>query len=458
MKTVRIMAASAVGKDGTFYAIGGAYTDVFKLVEAWKPGEAAWTAVAPLSAPRLGLAAAADRDGKIYALGGSDGMGTEPVSQPTVEIFDPVAGSWSMGAPMATERYEPAAVLGSDGAIYAIGGHGAMHATTNSVERYDPKTSQWSPVANMIHVRAGHAAAVGRDGRDLRDGRPRRGGFPGARLDGGLRAEARCVAQLALSSSQWTSIAQIGEPPSDRQSCTRGSQQSERACRTRPRRGTRSRTRASRPGPGTQQASGNAHGAPSGASPAPTRWQRLGGIVGMSSEQPPEQQSGGRPARPVRPGKAGPKGMRSDELHEIRFIVQRVRAGARPPNRPSRPPRRPSKPLGGRERILRQLGERRRGFHPGRRCSSPWLPQASGRKRVFKVVRDDRLSGGQSVQRPFPCARTPAEAERVRITVLQELVALRRGVRLEPLGLTFRTAADDDAILIERTKSEPETA
>ena len=79
--------------------------------------------------------------GQVHVIGGTRGG---PVITPvtTHNIFDPATDNWapSGGTPLATARAYHAAVTGTDGAIYAIGGVDGVGNALSSVERLDPVT------------------------------------------------------------------------------------------------------------------------------------------------------------------------------------------------------------------------------------------------------------------------------------------------------------------------------
>jgi len=84
---------------------------------------------APLPAPRGGLGAATMQtpDGqRVYAVGGRDASN---VVSSRVDIYDPVADTWSAGPDLPAPR-ERAAVVQLDGRLYVIGGGDAAGATT----------------------------------------------------------------------------------------------------------------------------------------------------------------------------------------------------------------------------------------------------------------------------------------------------------------------------------------
>jgi len=156
--------APSPGSDLVLYAIGGdggANANAIGVVETFDPtAPAAWANnVTTLPGQALtGLAATTLAD-RIHVIGGTRGG---PVITPaaTHNIFDPATSTWSSGANLATARAYHAAVTGTDGAVYAIGGVDGGGNVLASVERFDPVAGTWSPVASMPTARSGLAACV----------------------------------------------------------------------------------------------------------------------------------------------------------------------------------------------------------------------------------------------------------------------------------------------------------
>ena len=99
-----------------------------------------------MSTPRHGHAAVTGSDGRIYAIGGTAG----PNIYNTVERYDPSNNTWATVAPVPTARWGLAAATGGDGCIYAIGGiTGPPGTILNVVEAYDPGSNSWTTVAPM---------------------------------------------------------------------------------------------------------------------------------------------------------------------------------------------------------------------------------------------------------------------------------------------------------------------
>jgi N-acetylneuraminic acid mutarotase len=95
---------------------------------------------------------------KLYLFGGLGGS-----SEGKVQIYDPAANKWSLGAPMPFAAGSSlSAVIG--GKLYVAGGI-VGSSTTNRLARYDPATNTWAELAPMPAAR-NHAAAA-TDGKKL---------------------------------------------------------------------------------------------------------------------------------------------------------------------------------------------------------------------------------------------------------------------------------------------------
>lgn len=121
-----------------------------------------WSAIQPISNPRVEHAAATGPDGMVYIVGGTD---DQSGTIKTMEKYNALlGGAWSAAASMSTPRAQLAFVFGTDGYLYAIGGV-TGNISTNLVERYNTATGTWATMAPLNAKRSQLAAAVGPDGR-----------------------------------------------------------------------------------------------------------------------------------------------------------------------------------------------------------------------------------------------------------------------------------------------------
>ncbi len=160
MPTARERAAAA-GLDGVIYVAGGSdgstpeTSSPLKTMEAYHVSTNTWKRRAHMRTARDGAAAVAGTDGRIYIIGGYDGSG----SLSSVEAYDPATNAWTTETSMNTPRDGLAAVLGADGQIYAIGGENGAEALS-TVEIYNFTTRTWVPGPSMSTARVNLAAAT----------------------------------------------------------------------------------------------------------------------------------------------------------------------------------------------------------------------------------------------------------------------------------------------------------
>ena len=142
MLTARYHAAATRGLDGRVYVFGGRTSvGVATTAEVYNPTTNAWSTVRAPVTGRVGASALTAADGRIYLFGGgSDASGTVTVS--TVEIYDPVANTWSAGPALTTTRMFSGSVVGADGRMYLAGGYtGSNYQATATTFSQSPSSS-----------------------------------------------------------------------------------------------------------------------------------------------------------------------------------------------------------------------------------------------------------------------------------------------------------------------------
>jgi N-acetylneuraminic acid mutarotase len=123
-----------------------------------------WTIVAPLpDATWRPSAAVSGSNGLMYAIGGINGSG--PPSTNEVFVYNPAWNTWSAAPPLvAGPRRNLAAAMDNLGRIYAIAGY-TPEFPLATVERFDPALGYWQSLPALPDARQGLAAATGGDGR-----------------------------------------------------------------------------------------------------------------------------------------------------------------------------------------------------------------------------------------------------------------------------------------------------
>src|SRR3712207_5410042 len=99
-----------------------------------------------MTTPRWGLAAVMASNGKLYAFGG----GNDTTGFTIVEEYDPTTDVWTTRGSM-TSVGAFMGVASLNGKIYLIGGERAG-GTSALVEEYDPATGGWTSRASMPTV------------------------------------------------------------------------------------------------------------------------------------------------------------------------------------------------------------------------------------------------------------------------------------------------------------------
>lgn len=99
-------------------------------------------AEAPRARSRYGAVA---HDGKLYVIGGRDATDTLIAD---IDVFDPLANTWSSPTTWGEAPSDFGAFVEGDG-IYVAGGYDAAYTPLTSLTRLDPSTLQATPLANM---------------------------------------------------------------------------------------------------------------------------------------------------------------------------------------------------------------------------------------------------------------------------------------------------------------------
>jgi len=135
---------------GRLYSFGGVSNRVF----VYNSGANAWSEVAPMRFDHGNTAAVAVIDNRIYVAGGTgSGMtGNE------LEVYDPVANTWTTLASMAVPRNHCAGGA-INGRFYVAAGRGSDNAA-DALEVYDPLANRWTRLPSMPTGRSGIGAAV----------------------------------------------------------------------------------------------------------------------------------------------------------------------------------------------------------------------------------------------------------------------------------------------------------
>lgn len=145
--------------------------NTFNAVEVYDPASNTWTTKSPMPTARLGLGAAVVNN-LIYAVGGDGWCNSSVgnLTTATVEVYDPSADTWSTGQPLTggqsftgcnttpwVTAFAGASAQVVNGLMYAMGGYYDSGLSNGTVEVFDPIANSWSTTAAVRPVKSSGA-------------------------------------------------------------------------------------------------------------------------------------------------------------------------------------------------------------------------------------------------------------------------------------------------------------
>jgi hypothetical protein len=129
--------------------------------ELYDPATGTFALTGPLNAGRTFHTATRLLDGRVLVTGGN-AAGADTSNRDTAEIYDPMTGTWSSAASMATRRDRHTATLLPSGDVLVVGGAqvGSSISVTATAEIYHPATNSWRSAPAMAKARVAQAAAL----------------------------------------------------------------------------------------------------------------------------------------------------------------------------------------------------------------------------------------------------------------------------------------------------------
>jgi N-acetylneuraminic acid mutarotase len=121
-------------------------------VEIYDPLTGTFSTAAPLSKKIIGHTATLLPDGRVIIAGGQE-VGNPPLRE--VHLYDPLGNTWNATGSLMVGRRNHSAVLLPDGRPVILGGEGATEAI-GSVEIYDRATGTWSAAGDLTVPRHRH--------------------------------------------------------------------------------------------------------------------------------------------------------------------------------------------------------------------------------------------------------------------------------------------------------------
>lgn len=168
LSTARQLHAAATLPDGRIFVVGGVNSTSFNpprlaSSEIYDPTTGTWSAGAALNVARDSHGLVALADGRILAVGGNGLVSGSTQVLASAEIYDPVAGTWTLLSPMNAARVSPGIATLADGRVLIVGGD----TTGKAAEIFDPLTNTFTAAAASLHGRIAPGVAVLADGRVL---------------------------------------------------------------------------------------------------------------------------------------------------------------------------------------------------------------------------------------------------------------------------------------------------
>lgn len=140
-------AAVAAGK---LYSFGGRSS----RTNVYDPTNDSWSPVAMMNFQHGDTAAVGVINDKIYVAGGAGGG----MQQTELEVYNPVANTWTNLAPMSVPRNHCGGGV-INGKFYVVAGRGSTQAPT-ALEVYDPQNNTWTTLPSMPTGRSGVGVGV----------------------------------------------------------------------------------------------------------------------------------------------------------------------------------------------------------------------------------------------------------------------------------------------------------
>ncbi|MEN8376740.1 MAG: kelch repeat-containing protein [Gemmatimonadota bacterium] len=138
--------AGAESSGGLVHVLGGSAAGVTDDHSVYDPAADAWSAGPLLPTARTAFASAALPGGLILVAGGR-GSPADDIGLASVDLYDPATGAWSAAAPLPAPRFGLASAA-AGGSIYVLGGT----PTTDVFSRvlaYRPAQDAWAQMADL---------------------------------------------------------------------------------------------------------------------------------------------------------------------------------------------------------------------------------------------------------------------------------------------------------------------
>jgi N-acetylneuraminic acid mutarotase len=159
--------AAALLNNGKVLVVGGnGDSGPLASAELYDPSTGIWTATGSLATARNEIRGTLLPNGKVLVSGGETFDGSDTYFA-NADLYDPVSGTWTATASLATARSLHSATLLPNGKVLVAGGSGAGNLPLASVELYDPASGTWTPASSLPAPRTAHSATLLPNGKVL---------------------------------------------------------------------------------------------------------------------------------------------------------------------------------------------------------------------------------------------------------------------------------------------------
>lgn len=140
--------------------VGAGQTVATATTEIYDTSTQLWTAVRPMNVARAAHTATLLPSGKVLVTGGTSNIATVP-GFTSVEIYDPVADTWTTETAMTVGRFGHTATLINGGTqVFIVGGYTVFGTDTGTATRYNIAGNTYTAAASLTVPRGYHSAAV----------------------------------------------------------------------------------------------------------------------------------------------------------------------------------------------------------------------------------------------------------------------------------------------------------
>ena len=187
MATNRSTFTATMLPNGKVLVVGGFAQNGFNIptyssAELYDPLSGTWTNTGSLNVARAGHTATLLTNGQVLVAGGYvAGLGNPTAYIGSAELYDPVAGTWTLTGSLAAARFGHTATLLPNGKVLVAAGQ-SNSLYLASAEVYDPNLGTWAATGPLTTSRAMHTATLLPNGNVLVAGGARTNSIASAEL------------------------------------------------------------------------------------------------------------------------------------------------------------------------------------------------------------------------------------------------------------------------------------